>query len=144
MSGVEIRGRIVEREVAVLADADERDVDRRLRELAADARRRVERIPLGIEQVVVANAGLVDQALAQVLAKARGMVDRQADVLVEMEHLDAATSRCRPAPVSASRKSNCDAPVAATIRARPLAASVERSTSAACRAAARLMVGRSV
>ena len=73
----------------VLPDPDERDVDRRLRQLAAHALRLLARIPLGIEQVVVANAGLVDQALAQVLAKARGMVDRQADVLVEMEHLDA-------------------------------------------------------
>ena len=73
----------------VLPDPDERDVDRRLRQLATDALRHLARIPLGVEQVVVANAGLVDQALAQVPAKARGMVDRQADVLVEMEHLDA-------------------------------------------------------
>jgi hypothetical protein len=75
--------------VPVLTDADERDVDGRLRQLAADTCRHLERIPFHVEQVVIAHAGLVDQALAQVLAKARGMVDRQADVLVEMKHLDA-------------------------------------------------------
>ena len=53
-----------------------------------------------------------DQPLQQILAKAGGMFDRQPDVLVEVEQLDAAQSMSGAA-VSASRNANWEAPVAA-------------------------------
>src|SRR5438094_8566265 len=46
--------------------------------------------------------------------------------------------------VSPARNSNCDAPVAATIRACPRRAMASRTVRLACRAAARLIVERSM
>ena len=55
--GLEVGRRIVEREVAVLADADERDVDRRGRQLPPDARRRRRAASrLAVEQVITRDA----------------------------------------------------------------------------------------
>ena len=88
--GVEIGGRIVEGEVAVLADADERDVDRRRTRSPADLVGDLPRLVLAVEEVVRARCpSVANQPLEEVAAEACGMIERQADVLVEMEHLDA-------------------------------------------------------
>ena len=83
-----------------------------------------------------------NQALAQVPPEARRMVGREPDVLVEMEQLDA-TPWHAGAAVSASRNSNCDAPVAAMIRATPRASIARAIPSAAWAAAARPRAARS-
>src|SRR5207245_7917523 len=74
--GLEIGGRIVEGEVAVLADADERDVDRRGCELASDLAGDARRVVLAVEPMRARDAGLADQPLEQVLAEACRMIDR--------------------------------------------------------------------
>jgi hypothetical protein len=85
----EVGGRIVEREVAVFADADKRDVDGALGDRASRAIGHRRGVPFAVEQVVPRETRLADQPLEQVLAEARRMLDRQADVLVEVKHLDA-------------------------------------------------------
>ena len=108
----------------------------RLRELAADALRDA---PERRARRRAGDSGampvLVDEPLEQVLAEARRMLDRQADVLVEVEQLDAVPVDAGAA-VSASRNPNCDAPVATMIRALPLVSMARRRACAACAAAA--------
>ena len=48
------------------------------------------RIAFALEQVNRADPRRVDQPLAEVAAEARRVIARDADVLVEMEHLDVA------------------------------------------------------
>lgn len=86
--GLEIGGRIVEREMGVFADAGEGDVYRRGGEELADAERSFVRGSVGIEQMVMPHAGFMNQAIEKVFAKTGGVGDRQADVLVEMKELD--------------------------------------------------------
>ena len=46
-------------------------------------------VVLAVEQVIAGHPGLANQPIEQVFAEARGMIDGQTDVFVEMEHLDA-------------------------------------------------------
>jgi hypothetical protein len=87
--GLEVGRRVVEGQVAVLADADERAIDRRLADGGADPAADLLRVLRAVEQVMPRDAGRPDQALLQVALKARRMVRAHADVLVEMKHLDA-------------------------------------------------------
>ena len=61
----------------------------RCRERVAGLSRNLLGICFAFEQVIPADANFVDEPIEQVAPKAGGMVDRQADVLVEMKHLDA-------------------------------------------------------
>ena len=85
---VEVGGRIVEREVTVLADADKRDVHGPLGQQRADARALSRRIGLPSKKVIALDASLLDQPLHQELAEARGVIGRQPDVLIEVKQLD--------------------------------------------------------
>ena len=87
--GVEVRRRIVERQVAILANPDKRHVDGRLGELAANALGDAGGVLFPIEQMIPGDARLGDEAIEEVFAKTGGMIDRQADVLVQVEHLHA-------------------------------------------------------
>ncbi len=60
-----------------------------LDECAADSICNLRRIAVAVEQVIAADAHLVDQPIEQVAPKACGVIDRQADVLIEMKHFDA-------------------------------------------------------
>ena len=97
-------------------------------------------VALAVEQVIAGDAGLADQPLEQVPAEAGGMIDGQADVLVEMKQLD-------PRPVDAGRRGERVEELELRRAGRgddPRDASrFDRvaSARAACRAAARLMVG---
>ena len=87
LGGLEVGGRVVEREVAVLADAHERDVDRVAGE---DARPRARHSAAGsaASPSMKWNAPGCTRShepLAQVLAEARGVRVGQPDVLVEVE-----------------------------------------------------------
>ena len=85
---VDVRRRVVEREVAVLAYADARDVDRR----GADERLKTADLGVGVRRLAVhlverlhRLGGLGDEALAHVAAE-RGLVrDGDSDVFVEVE-----------------------------------------------------------
>jgi hypothetical protein len=86
--GVEIRGRIVECEVAVLANPDERHIDRLRRQLSAEILAHRVRIATTVDQMDAYDSGRFNQPFAQVLPKARRMIVRQADVFIEMKQLD--------------------------------------------------------
>jgi hypothetical protein len=93
-SVVEVGRRVVEREVAVLADADERHVDRVARNRLADRPAHGVDVPLAVELMEHGDPRRLDEMLAQYPAEAGRMRGRQADVLVEVEQLD-------PRPVDA-------------------------------------------
>ena len=94
--GQEVCRRIVEGEMPVLADADKGDIDRgRPNRIAGRVGNRP-RVVLAVEQVVRQDARRTDQPLEQIPAEARGMVHRETDVLVEVEHL-------HPRPVDPGR-----------------------------------------
>ena len=93
------------------------------------------RIIRAAEQMIFSDADFIDKPLAQIFAEAGRVRFGQAHVLVEVEHFD--TAPIMPgAAVSASRNSNCDAPVAAMMRAWPRAAIASRIMVAARAAAA--------
>ena len=75
--------------MSVFADADEGEINRVRGERSADVRDNRERILFSIQQMIAADTGFIDEPFEQISTEARGMVDRKADVLVEMEHLDA-------------------------------------------------------
>ena len=126
--GLEVGGRIVEGEVAVLADAHEGDVDGAAREERAHARGLRRRVGgVALDEVEGARVDALDDPLPQVAAEARGMRVGQPDVLVEVEEHRPATSRCPASRSSASRNSNCEAPVAAMTCARALRARARRA-----------------
>lgn len=83
--GIEIGGRIVEGEMAVFADAGEGEVNRRGADCVAGLVDDFRRSAGAVEQVVMHDAGFIDQAFLQVFAEAGGMRHRDADVFVEME-----------------------------------------------------------
>ena len=58
-------------------------------ELAADAVGDRGGVVLDVEQVMARDAGLRNQPFAKVFAKAGGMIGGEADILVEVKHLDA-------------------------------------------------------
>ena len=87
--GLEIGGRVVEGEMAVFTDAGEGEVDGRGAEELAYAVDYFVGIGVAVEQVILRDAGFVNQALEKVFAKAGGMRDWQADVFVEMKEFDA-------------------------------------------------------
>ena len=89
--GVEVRGRVVERQVAVLPDAAEADRHGVVGDDAAHALGLGLGVVLGVE-VVERRDGvgqLAVEAFPEVLPEARGVGDGQADVFVEVEHGDA-------------------------------------------------------
>ena len=137
LARVEVRGRIVEGEVAVLADADERDVDGRRRERLASGPADELRILLAVEQVRHRDARRSDQPLEKILPEARRMRGRQ-------RRCTRRDGTARPRPTAdpcgrraRSRNWNCEAPVAAMMRALPRAATASAMSSAAEAAAAR-------
>src|SRR5712691_5152782 len=84
--GREIGRRVVEGEVAVLADADEGQVDLAAADqLAHAARLRLRIRPVTLDEMESAGMDAVGEALLQVTAEARRVGRGQAHVLVEME-----------------------------------------------------------
>ena len=69
----------------VLADADEGHVDGMFADNLVEPTAFGLGVALAVDVVKFAKRDAVDQALFEVAAKRRGMVHRQADVLVEME-----------------------------------------------------------
>ena len=94
--GVEIRGRIVECEVAVLADADERDIHRLRRPaFGRDPRTPRAASPLTVDQMERYDSGRFNQPFAQVLPKARRMIARAGPRIHRDETVRPSTSRRR-------------------------------------------------
>src|SRR5215469_3273921 len=86
--GLEIRGRIVERQMPVFADANERNVRLSPSQLFACTANHLVGLALAVEQVIVPYAHFVDQPVKKVSAEARRMRRREADIFVQMKHLD--------------------------------------------------------
>ena len=86
--GLEIRGRIVERQMPVFADAHERNVRLPQFQLFACSANHLVGFAFAVEQVIVPYTHFVDQALKKVSAEARRMRRREADIFVQMKHLD--------------------------------------------------------
>src|SRR5450631_1430127 len=85
----EIRGRIVERDVSVFADAEKCDVDgcgRQLLAYLASYGRGISVV--AVDLVKIDDSGLANQVLHQELAETCGVSDGQADVLVEVKGFD--------------------------------------------------------
>ena len=87
--GIEIGWRIVEGEMTVLADADKRNIDWRRPQRVANLTDDFARIGLPVEQMIVRDASLLNQPFEKIFAKAGGMSNGQADVFIEVKHLDA-------------------------------------------------------
>ena len=79
---------IVKRQMPVLPDADESDIYGCRSQSFADAADNFGRITVAIEQVIISNSHVMNQAFEKIFAKAGGMTDGKPDVLVEMKHLD--------------------------------------------------------
>src|SRR6202034_1449797 len=133
----EIRGRIVERDVPIFPNPQERQVERRRRQpLAHLATHRKWIGGVAVEQVIVHNSGLAHYPSHRHPAETTGMSRGQANILVEGKSLHLGQS-ISGALVSAFRNSSCEAAVAATMRAYPRSAIARRIAVAACPAAAR-------
>src|SRR5215469_16167916 len=122
--GLEIRGRIVERQMPVFADANKRNVHLSQAQLFASTANHLVRFAFAVEQVIARYAHLVDQPVKKVSAKARRMRRRQADIFVQMKHLDVLPGnigRCRERVEKFElRRSRCrDDPGAAEFLDRP-------------------------
>ena len=87
LARVEVGRRIVEGEMAVLADADERHIDRRRRDLMADRLADDLGILLAVEQVRGGDASRTNQPLVEIPPKAGRMRRRQVQVFVEVKQL---------------------------------------------------------
>jgi hypothetical protein len=85
--------------MAVFADPDEGHINRCCGQLASNFFGDTDSVTLHVEQVISANSCLGDEPLEQVLTETCGMIDRQADVLVQMKHLDVA-----PVDIAGSRE----------------------------------------
>ena len=121
--------------MTVLADAHERHVHGLRTEGLTGAAAHLGHVSLAVQQQVVLHLGLPDEAFEDVLPEAGGVIDRQPDVFVEVEE----RTRSQSTPglfVNSSRNSNCDAPVATTMRAPPRSVMARRMTDEACAAAA--------
>ena len=87
--------RIVECQVAVLADAGKHHVNWCARQCASHGSKHFCHVSRSIDKVVRPDSGPVDEVLAQVTAKAGGVALRYANVLVEMEEFDPRPVDCR-------------------------------------------------
>src|SRR5215469_11204064 len=86
--GSKIGWRIVEGQVSILPDADEGDVNRSFADLSRNLGNGLLRISVALEEVIVDDSNFVEQALAKIFLKAGRVIARQADVFVQMKHLD--------------------------------------------------------
>src|SRR5262249_53867915 len=86
--GVEISRRVIERQVPILADPDKGNVDRSCGQETADFAAYLFEVALAVKQVIVLYPSSTDEPLEKVPAKARRMVNRQADVLIQVEHFN--------------------------------------------------------
>lgn len=87
--GVEIGGGIVESEMAILADADEGDVDGSGSDGGGGAANDVGGIFFAVEEMNLSDAGFGDESILKEFAEASGMSHGQADVFVEVEKFNA-------------------------------------------------------
>lgn len=96
--GLKIRGRIIERNMPVLPDADERQIDRRRRQLSrhfVNGPRQIGSIPL--HEMKIHNSRFPHHPLQQKFPKARRMTYRQPDILIQMKSLNLLpVDPCRP------------------------------------------------
>src|SRR4029077_5675196 len=86
---LEIRWRIVKRQMAIFTDAHERDVHRGGFQLATDHANYVRWILLTIQQMVPTYPCFLNESFHQVFAKAGRVRRGNSYVLVQMEHFDA-------------------------------------------------------
>src|SRR5437773_9188742 len=84
---LEIRRRIVKRQMPVLSDADESNVRGRRSQSFANAADNFSRITVAVKQVILRNPHLVNQTFQKILAEAGGMSDWKPNVLIEVKHL---------------------------------------------------------
>src|ERR1700722_2293114 len=87
--GLEVGWGVVERQVAVFADSDECDVDWCRCQFLTYRADNFGGILFAVEQVIAADAGFSNKAFHQIFAETGGVVDRKANVLIEVEHFDA-------------------------------------------------------
>ena len=85
----EISGRIVEGEMAIFTDANERKIDRRLHNGIAGEADDLGGICVALQQMAIGDPGFANQPFPKVLAKARRVIHRQTDILVQMKEFDA-------------------------------------------------------
>src|SRR5262245_9131710 len=86
--------------MAVFSSAAQGHVYRRRADLTACAFANLDRVRFAVEQMVARYSRRSDQSFEQVLAKTRRMRSRQADVFIEVEHLEFS-------PVNAGRICQC-------------------------------------
>src|SRR5207245_10123354 len=87
--GLEIRWRVVERQMAVLAHADKSDMDRSLLQFVTDVLHDGSRVSRTAQEMILPDPDFIDKALMQVLTEACGVRFRNTNVLVQVEHFDA-------------------------------------------------------
>src|SRR5215469_9544988 len=81
--------RVIERQVAILANSDKSDVNRSCDQLRRDHANSLRNISVTLEKVILTNPGSLDQTLEEVFAKAGGMRRGQPDVFIQVKHLHA-------------------------------------------------------
>src|SRR5881275_1837506 len=87
--GLEIRRRVIERQMAILADSDKGDVNRCCGQLLRDFANRLRNISVTLKKVILVNFSFPNQTLEEVFPKAGGMRRWQADVFIQVKHLNA-------------------------------------------------------
>src|SRR5215472_12754921 len=94
---LEIRWRIVERQVTVLSDPPKSNIHWPCGQFAADLFCHRLRISLAIQKMMLRDSRLMNEPLEKVLAKTGRMSDWQANVFVQVKQLDAAPINIRGA-----------------------------------------------
>jgi hypothetical protein len=127
---LEIGRRIVESEMPIFTDADERNIDGSLKDGFAGEPDDLGGIRVALHQMTIGDSCFANQTFPEIFAEARRVIHRQVDIFVQMKELHAL-------PIDAGscgqrlKERNCDAPVAATMRARPRRAIAVRIAAAA-------------
>jgi len=85
--GSKIGGRIIECKVAVFTDADKGEINRRGKEFATYLLNYGLRVQHAIQPMKFLDTGFVNETLQEILAKAGGVRDRQADILIQVKDL---------------------------------------------------------
>src|SRR5262245_10611224 len=85
---LKIGRRIVEREMSFFAYADKSDINRRGGQSVTNSVDHFLRVRFSVKKVIFLDAGPTNQSLKQILPEARGMLDGQPHILVQMKHLD--------------------------------------------------------
>ena len=86
---IEVGGRIVERDMSVFADADERNIDRLFLQMGPEPvaeTPEIFRFPVHQIHFLHRHGQFADEAFRQILPKTGRMGDGKSDILVEMEH----------------------------------------------------------